>query len=133
MGLPEKIETRLFINGEFVESSNGKTFDIINPSTLKLVAKVHEASEQDTDNAVAAAKAAFPAWSALSPDQRGQYFKKLAKLIRENNDELATLEASSMGRPVTEFFEGNAAAAKWDRYAEIGYNVQGRRYDAWSR
>ncbi|EUC33930.1 hypothetical protein COCCADRAFT_36289 [Bipolaris zeicola 26-R-13] len=124
MGLPEKIETRLFINGEFVESSNGKTFDIVNPATLKLVAKVHEASEQDTDNAVAAAKAAFPAWSALSPDQRGQYFKKLAALIRENNDELAALEASSMGRPVGEFFDGYAAAAKWDRYAESGYNVQ---------
>ncbi|KAJ5041494.1 aldehyde dehydrogenase domain-containing protein [Bipolaris maydis] len=124
MGLPEKIETRLFINGEFVESSNGKTFDIVNPSTLKLVAKVHEASEQDTDNAVAAAKAAFPAWSALSPDQRGQYFKKLAALIREHNDELAALEASSMGRPVGEFFDAYAAAAKWDRYAESGYNVQ---------
>ncbi|KAL7777251.1 hypothetical protein CFE70_007674 [Pyrenophora teres f. teres 0-1] len=86
--------------------------------------KLHEASEQDTDNAVAAAKAAFPAWSALSPDQRGQYFKKLAKLIRENNDELAALEASSMGRPVTEFFDGYVAAAKWDRYAEVGYSVQ---------
>ncbi|KAI4631392.1 hypothetical protein J4E83_002923 [Alternaria metachromatica] len=125
MGLPEKIETRLFINGEFVESSNGKTFDIINPATLKLVAKVHEASEQDTDNAVAAAKAAFPAWSKLTPDQRGQYFKKLASLIRENNDELAALEASSMGRPIGEFFDAYASAAKWDRYAEAGYSVQG--------
>lgn len=88
---------------------------------------VHEASEQDTDNAVAAAKAAFPAWSALSPDQRGQYFKKLAKLIRENNDELAALEASSMGRPVGLFFDAHAAAEKWERYAECGYNVQGEQ------
>ncbi|KAH6846736.1 aldehyde dehydrogenase [Alternaria alternata] len=124
MGLPEKIETRLFINGEFVESSNGKTFDIINPATLKPVAKVHEASEQDTDNAVAAAKAAFPAWSELTPEKRGSYFKKLASLIRENNDELAALEASSMGRPVGEFIDAYASAAKWDRYAEAGYSVQ---------
>ncbi|KAG9195671.1 aldehyde dehydrogenase (NAD+) [Alternaria panax] len=106
MGLPEKIETRLFINGEFVESSNGKTFDIINPATLELVAKVHEASEQDTDNA-------------------GSYMKKLASLIRENNDELAALEASSMGRPVGEFIDAHASAAKWDRHAEAGYSVQG--------
>ncbi|CAN9129962.1 unnamed protein product [Alternaria alternata] len=125
MGLPEKIETRLFINGEFVESSNGKTFDIINPATLKPVAKVHEASEQDTDNAVAAAKAAFPAWSEMTPEKRGSYFKKLASLIRENNDELAALEASSMGRPVGEFIDAYASAAKWDRYAEAGYSVQG--------
>jgi len=125
MGIPQEIETRLFINGEFSESSNGKTFDIYNPATLKLVAKVHEASEEDTDRAVAAAKAAFPAWSALSPDARGAYFKKLAALIRENNDELAALEAASMGRPVTTFFDAHACAAKFDHYSEAGYSVQG--------
>jgi aldehyde dehydrogenase (NAD+) len=86
---------------------------------------VHEASEQDTDNAVAAAKAVFPAWSALSPDQRGQYFKKLANLIRQHNDELAALEAVSMGKPLGAFFDGHACAAKFDRYAEAGYLVQG--------
>jgi acyl-CoA reductase-like NAD-dependent aldehyde dehydrogenase len=90
---------------------------------------VHEASEQDTDNAVAAAKAAFPGWSELTPEKRGSYFKKLANLIRENNDELAALEASSMGRPIDAFFDAHASAAKWDRYAEAGYSVQGRTYD----
>ncbi|KAF2178990.1 aldehyde dehydrogenase-like protein [Zopfia rhizophila CBS 207.26] len=125
MGLPENIETRLFINGEFSESSNGKIFDIHNPATLKLVAKVHEASEQDTDRAVAAAKAAFPSWSALSPNERGVYFKKLANLIRESNDELAALEAASMGKPLGAFFDAMACAAKWDHYAEAGYTAQG--------
>ena len=47
-------------------------------------------------------------------------------LILENNDELAALEASSMGRPVGEFIDAYASAAKWDRYAEAGYSVQGR-------
>lgn len=103
---------------------------LANKSCILIVATVHEASEQDTDNAVAAAKAAFPAWSALSPDARGQYFKKLANLMRENNNELAALEASSMGRPVGEFFDAYAAAAKWDRYAEVGYSVQGEKCDA---
>ncbi|KAF2878234.1 aldehyde dehydrogenase-like protein [Massariosphaeria phaeospora] len=125
MGLPDKIETRLFINGEFVESSNGKTFDITNPATLKHVAKVHEASEQDTDRAVASAKAAFPAWSALSPDQRAPYLRKLATLVRESNDELAALEAASMGKPLGSFFDAHACASKWQYYAEVGYTVQG--------
>ncbi|KAF2280517.1 aldehyde dehydrogenase-like protein [Westerdykella ornata] len=125
MGLPEHIETRLFINGEFVESSNGKTFDIHNPATLELVAKVHEASEDDTNRAVAAAKAAFPAWSALSPDERAPYFRKLAALIRESNDELAALEAASMGKPVGAFFDAYACASKWEYFSEAGYNVQG--------
>ncbi|CAI6329000.1 unnamed protein product [Periconia digitata] len=125
MGLPETIETRLFINGEFSESSNGKTFDLTNPATLKHVAKVHEASEEDTDRAVAAAKAAFPSWSALSPEQRGEYFKKLAALIREHNDELSALEAASMGKPVATFFDGMASASTWDNYSRAGRNVGG--------
>jgi acyl-CoA reductase-like NAD-dependent aldehyde dehydrogenase len=125
-----------------VESSDGKTFEIINPASLKLVTKgqccdklrslwysnnftVHEASEQDTNRAVAAAKAAFPAWSALSPDQRAPYFKKLAALIREANDELASLEAVSMGKPLGAFFDGYACAAKWEHFSEVGYTVQG--------
>ena len=71
-------------------------------------------------------KAAFPAWSELSPEKRGSYFKKLANLIRESHDELAALEASSMGRPIDAFFDAHASAAKWDRYAEAGYSVQGK-------
>lgn len=86
---------------------------------------MHEASEQDTDNAVAAAKAAFPAWSALSPTNRGQYFKKLAKLIRENNDELGALEAASMGKPLGVFFDAHMCASKWEHYSEVGHIVQG--------
>lgn len=110
---------------QFVESSDGKTFDITSPATLKHVAKVYEASEQDTDRAVASAKAAFPSWSALSPAQRAPCLKKLASLIRESNDELASLEAASMGKPIGDFFEGMAAASKFDYYSEAGHAVQG--------
>ncbi|KAG9769151.1 aldehyde dehydrogenase, partial [Aureobasidium melanogenum] len=125
MGSIEKIETRLFINGKFVESSNGQTFPIRNPTTREVVAEVHEASERDTDAAVAAAKAAFPSWSALSPDERGTYLKKLAALLRENGKELAALDAMSMGRPVSTYFDNYTAASSFDHYAEAGYDVQG--------
>jgi aldehyde dehydrogenase (NAD+) len=79
---------------------------------------VSEASESDTDAAVAAAKAAFPAWSALSPAQRGAYFKTLSALIVEANEELAYLEAISMGRPVSQYIDGPAAASTYAAYAE---------------
>jgi acyl-CoA reductase-like NAD-dependent aldehyde dehydrogenase len=46
-------------------------------------------------------------------------------LIRENNNELATLEAASMGKPIGSFFDGFAAAGKFDHYAEAGHTVQG--------
>ncbi|KAF2817075.1 aldehyde dehydrogenase [Mytilinidion resinicola] len=122
-GPKRHIETRLLINGELVESE--KTFDLINPATLEPVAKVYEASEADTNAAVAAAKASFPAWSALSVEQRAVPLKKLAQLIRENHDELASLEAMSMGRPVTHFFDAMEAASRIEHYAEAGYEVQG--------
>jgi aldehyde dehydrogenase (NAD+) len=86
---------------------------------------VSEASEDDTNAAVAAAKAAFPAWSALSPTERGTYFKKLASLILESHDELAELEAMSMGRPVSMYFESYVAAETLNHYAESGFQALG--------
>ncbi len=86
---------------------------------------VHEASEQDADRAVAAAKAAQPAWAALSIEERAKPFKKLAALIREHNDELAELEALSMGSPVSSYFHAYACAHYFDYFAEAGYNNQG--------
>jgi len=122
---PESIETRLYINGQFVESSDKKTFTLKSPSTREKVAEVYEASENDTDAAVAAAKKAFPGWSALSPTERGQYFKKLAGLIREAHQELAALEALSMGRPVSGYFDSYAAAGTFSHYAEAGFQTLG--------
>jgi acyl-CoA reductase-like NAD-dependent aldehyde dehydrogenase len=86
---------------------------------------VCEASEKDTDDAVAAAKAAFPAWSALSPAQRGTYMKKLAGLIRENRKEMAWLEAMSMGNPVRDYWHADVAAGHFEHYSEVGYDSQG--------
>lgn len=86
---------------------------------------VYEASEQDTDAAVAAAKAAFPTWSALAPSARGVYLKSLASLLHAHSDELARLEAMSMGRPVSHYFDAHSAAATFEHYAEVGYEAQG--------
>ena len=96
----QETETRLFINNEFVVSKNAKTFDVINPATEKVTASVYEAEAVDVDDAVKAAKAAFPIWSALSGFQRAAFFYKLADLYEKSNGELAKLEAVSMGKPV---------------------------------
>ncbi|KAJ5220124.1 Retinal dehydrogenase 1 [Penicillium chermesinum] len=122
------IETRLFINGkvrQFVEASDGRTFPLYSPATKEKVADVSEASEEDTNAAVAAAKAAFPAWSALSPSERGVPLRKLAQLIEENHDELARLDALSMGRPVSTFADPGRASAHFNHYAEAGYEALG--------
>lgn len=84
---------------------------------------VHEATEQDVNAAVAAAKEAFPSWSALSPTARGSYFKKLSALVLENKDELAELESLSMGKPKSSNHDALACARNFDYYAEAGYEV----------
>ncbi|PYH87875.1 Aldedh-domain-containing protein [Aspergillus ellipticus CBS 707.79] len=69
-GQPAVIETRLFINNEFVPSRSGNKFHICNPATEALGASVYEADAEDVELAVAAAQAAFPAWSELGGLQR---------------------------------------------------------------
>ncbi|KAL4871589.1 hypothetical protein BDV12DRAFT_206288 [Aspergillus spectabilis] len=124
-GASESIETRLFINGKFQPSSDGKTFDLINPFTRKSVAEVSQATEEDVNKAVAAAKAAFPAWRDLSPAGRGAYLHKLAALIRESSQEFARLESLSTGKPVSQYIDASAAADSFSYFAEAGWTVQG--------
>lgn len=98
------------------------------PRTHKDAAKyfsVPEATEDDANAAVAAAKAAFPSWSETDPAKRGRYLSKLASLIRSHNEELALLESQAMGKPVTGFFDAYAAAGKYDHYAEAWSQIKG--------
>ncbi|KAM5354699.1 hypothetical protein ACJ41O_001346 [Fusarium nematophilum] len=119
-------ETRLFINGEFFTASDGGTFPLTSPTTRETVALVSEATVEDTNRAVEAAKAASPAWAALSAHDRGAYMLRLANLIAESDKELATLEAISMGRPISGYWDAKAAVKKLQYFAMSGWNGQGR-------
>ncbi len=121
----EKIERRHFINGEFVESSDKGTFKLTSPYNHEHITDVCEATVDDTNRAVAAAKAAFPAWAALDPPSRGAYMKKIARLILENQTELAQLDAMSMGRPVSSYFDAIYSAQTFEHHAEAGFEAKG--------
>lgn len=82
---------------------------------------VYEATNQDVDDAVAAAKAAASAWAALSPFDRGRYLVKLADLIQESHTQLANLEAESMGRPVSGYFDAIAGSRYFRYFSEAAY------------
>ncbi|KAL7940498.1 aldehyde dehydrogenase family domain-containing protein [Trichoderma barbatum] len=86
-----------------------------------LATVIYEATKDDVDDAVAAAKAAFPAWAALSPYQRGRYLVRLADLIQEFDAELAKLEAESMGRPVSTYFDATAGSKYFRYFSEAAY------------
>ncbi|KAH7121396.1 aldehyde dehydrogenase domain-containing protein [Dactylonectria macrodidyma] len=119
------IETRNFINGEFAPSSNNKVFEVWSPYQQVKVADVFEASVDDVNRAVAAAKAAFPAWAALSPAERGVHLAKFAQLIRDNEKELAYLDTVCMGRCVSQFVDAARISLMFDYYATAGYDAKG--------
>jgi aldehyde dehydrogenase (NAD+) len=95
-----KFQTQLFINNQFVDALDGSYFDVFNPFDNSLLAKVSEAKEVDVDRAVQAARAAFPAWSAMSPSDRGQLINKLADAIEKDRDNLSLIESLDTGHPI---------------------------------
>src|SRR5215468_5754886 len=93
---------RLLINGVWVEASSGQTFDVRDPSSDQVIARVAQGERADIDRAVAAARKAFesPAWSRMKPLEREKLLHRLADLIEAHDDELAELEAIDNGKSV---------------------------------
>uniref|UniRef100_A0A3B3VK65 Aldehyde dehydrogenase domain-containing protein n=1 Tax=Poecilia latipinna TaxID=48699 RepID=A0A3B3VK65_9TELE len=98
-----KIPHQLFINGEFVDAEGGKTYKTINPTDGTAICEVSLAQISDVDKAVAAAKEAFESgeWGKMNPRDRGRLIYKLADLMEEHQDELATIEAMDSGAVYT--------------------------------
>jgi aminomuconate-semialdehyde/2-hydroxymuconate-6-semialdehyde dehydrogenase len=93
-----------FINGEFVDSIDGKTFESISPIDNAVIAHVAEGSTADADRAVEAARRAFDEgpWPKMSPTQRRKIIHKAADNIEARLDELAAWETRDMGKPIAE-------------------------------
>ena len=99
-----KIEGRLFINGEYVDATDGGKFEVINPATNEVCATVAAGTEKDIDKAVAAAKESFKArsWLKMAPRKRMGIMMKFADLVNQNAAELALLETMNMGKPISD-------------------------------
>src|SRR5258706_890622 len=97
---------KLLIGGEWVDSSDGKTFDTINPATGEVLTHIAAATIADVDRAVKAARKAFDdpagAWQKISASERGKLLWKVADLIEKNIDEVAELETLDNGKPIFE-------------------------------
>ena len=92
--------SRLYIGGQWVASDGDGRIEVINPATEQVIAVVAEGTASDVDKAVAAARAALPAWSATSPSERADYLQRVSELLAERTDELALLLSQDMGMPV---------------------------------
>ncbi|HMJ00318.1 MAG TPA: aldehyde dehydrogenase family protein [Gaiellaceae bacterium] len=73
-----------------------------NPATEETIAELPSAGVEETDAAVAAAGAAFPAWRAVAPADRGRLLRRLAALVEEHAEELALLETRNVGKPIAD-------------------------------
>lgn len=93
---------KLFIGGEFIESTTGKTFETLNPATGEVIISVFEADNEDVNKAVEAAEKAFKGeWAKISPSERGKLIWKLADLMEEHKEALAQLESLDNGKPIS--------------------------------
>src|SRR5436305_15209624 len=73
---------------------------ILNPATEETIAEVAAAGVEETDAAVARAKAAFPAWRAVAPAERARLLRRVATLVEEHGEELARIESRNVGKPI---------------------------------
>ncbi|HET8652574.1 MAG TPA: aldehyde dehydrogenase family protein [Gaiellaceae bacterium] len=75
---------------------------VVNPATEEAIAEIPGATAEDTDRAVAAAKAAFAGWRGVAPADRARLLRRLAGLVEEHGDELALLETRNVGKPISD-------------------------------
>ncbi|MDO8770245.1 MAG: gamma-aminobutyraldehyde dehydrogenase [Burkholderiaceae bacterium] len=95
-----RFPTQLLINGTSV-TGEGRGESVLNPSTGEVLCEVREASADQLRQAVDAAHAAFPAWAALTPKDRGAYLLKIADAVEAHGDEFAMLESLNCGKPLS--------------------------------
>src|SRR5436190_1183105 len=89
------------VGGEWVDALEGETMEVLNPATGETIAEVPRSAAKDVDRAVDAAKRALPEWLEATPGERGEVLLKLADLIDEHADELAKLESTNVGKPLS--------------------------------
>jgi len=100
--LLDKVEKRLFIGGEWVDGSDGETYDVLNPATGEVIATMASGTREDAVNALAAADGARKEWERTAPRTRAEILRKAYDLVKERKDEFATIMTLEMGKPLAE-------------------------------
>ena len=124
---PPVSHRQMVINGEWVGAASGKTLAVENPATEETIAEVAFGTRDDCKRAIAAASAALPAWSKLTPYDRAKVLKKTADLMRERADALARTMTMEQGKPLAEARgEVMHSADTFEWFAEEGKRAYGQ-------
>src|SRR5229473_2578172 len=128
-GIKTEVRTyQMFINGEWVNSKSSKTFPAYDPSTEEVIAQVPDATADDVNRAVAAAKVAFEEgpWATTTAQERGRVLFRLAEKVRANQPALAELECRNTGKPIVEAeYDINDVATCFEYYGGLATKVVG--------
>src|SRR5688572_29745922 len=119
---------KMWIDGELVGATGGRTRDVVNPANGEVIAQVPEASAADVGRAIGAARAAFDTgpWSSTTAQDRGKLLFKIADGIRARAAELAETDSRNMGKPIVEAeFDVNDAANCFEYYGGLATKIHG--------
>jgi aldehyde dehydrogenase (NAD+) len=93
----------LFVNGEFVDTGDGRMFKSVSPASEEVLAEVTEAGAGDVDRAVKAARRAYErVWAKMPGAERAKYLYRIARIVAERSRELAVMESLDNGKPIKE-------------------------------
>lgn len=121
------MNTRMYIDGRWVDAKGGGTWTVVNPATEEPVAEVPFGDARDAEAGIAAAAAAQPAWAALTAYARGAILQRAAALIAEKIDDLALIMTLESGKPLAESRgEWQACVDVFEWFAEEGKRAYGR-------
>ncbi|WP_170411561.1 betaine-aldehyde dehydrogenase [Ruegeria atlantica] len=99
-----------FINGEYVEDTNGTPIDVVYPATGEIIARLHSATPDIVNKALTSAKNAQTEWAALTGTERGRILRRASDIMRERNRALSILETHDTGKPLQETLVADATS-----------------------
>ena len=100
-----------YINGSFVEDTQGSPLEVLYPATAETIARLHLATPNIIELAVESAREAQAAWARVKPMERGRVLRKAAEILRARNEELARLETLDTGKALQETLVADPASA----------------------
>jgi acyl-CoA reductase-like NAD-dependent aldehyde dehydrogenase len=125
----DRSEWKMLINGQWVDSASGETFETYNPATNATLARVPKAGREDVDRAVAAARAAFEGgkWPRTSAARRTGILMKIAQIMRDKSELLARTEVLNNGKAISQAqAELNQAIEDFEFYAGAATKIMGQ-------
>src|SRR5215831_20031040 len=119
---------QLYVDGQFIDSVSNRWIDVIDPSTMELIARVPEPTETEVNAAVAAARRAFDSgpWKDVTAQERGRILFRLAQIVRDHATEWAELETLNNGKPIVESeFDIADVATCFEYYGGLATKIHG--------